>query len=203
MPQSSPTWAYWPIIRGYLIAAAYSLKAQGEAVYFLVMGYPRVEQYRALAEQAGVADRMIFTGKIEYQNAPEHLRTGDIAISAKLSNSEGSGKVLNYMAMGQPVVAYDTPVHREYLAEWGAYAPAGDVEGLAQAVATLAHDPGRRQALGARLRERAIAEYSWQAAVRGIVRLYERLTGLKTGSTAGDDARLARPGNVEYVELEP
>jgi glycosyltransferase involved in cell wall biosynthesis len=51
-----------------------------------------------------------------------------MAVSPKFSATEGSGKVLNYMALGQPIVAYDTPVHREYLGEAGVYAPAGDVE---------------------------------------------------------------------------
>ncbi len=61
------------------------------------------------------AQDVAFTGKIPYDRAPEYLAFGDVAVAPKLSATEGSGKILNYMAMGLPVVAYDTPVSREYL----------------------------------------------------------------------------------------
>jgi glycosyltransferase involved in cell wall biosynthesis len=80
------------------------------------------------------------------------------------------------MAMEQPVVAYDTPVHREYLADLGVYAPAGDIGALAQAARELAHSPEQRSIIGRGLRERAAEQYSWPAAAREIATLYYRLT---------------------------
>jgi glycosyltransferase involved in cell wall biosynthesis len=103
------------------------------------------------------------------------LSLGDIAISAKMSSTEGSGKLLNYMALGQPTIVYDSPVHREYLAEWGVYVPPGDEVALAQAVADLLHDPAQGAAMGAALRQRAGEEYSWRHAAVKISALYERL----------------------------
>ena len=47
---------------------------------------------------------------------------GDIGIAPKISATEGSGKLLAYMAASLPVVAFDTPVHREYLGNMGLYA---------------------------------------------------------------------------------
>jgi glycosyltransferase involved in cell wall biosynthesis len=160
----------------HLIEAAARLQAAGEDIHFLIMGYPSVDRYRRMAQQKGVGERVTFTGKVEYRDAPCFLSLGDIAVAPKISSTEGSGKVLNYMAMAQPVVAYDTAVHREYLVELGVYAPPGDVAAFAAAVAALARDPERRAALGQGLRRRAQRVYSWQAAMRRVVDLYQELT---------------------------
>lgn len=160
----------------HLIEAAARLKQRGEKVHFLVMGYPNVDRYRTHAHRAGAADVMTFTGKVEYRDAVAYLALGDIAVAPKMSATEGSGKLLNYMALAQPVVAYDTAVHREYLGDLGVYAPAGDVAAFTHAIADLLHDPERRRCLGRALRERATLEYSWQRAGKRIVEVYEGLT---------------------------
>ncbi len=95
-----------------------------------------------------------------------------------MSETEGSGKLLNYMAMAQPVVAYETPVHKEYLADLGVYVPLGDVVRFAEAIAALLADSKRRPCLGLQLRERAAEEYSWHWAGRKIATLYRDLTGV-------------------------
>ena len=159
----------------HLIETAVRLKAAGENVHFLIMGYPSVEHYQDLANHFKVDDIVTFTGKVEYRDAPRYLSLGDIAVAPKMSNTEGSGKLLNYMALEQPIVLYDSPVHREYLADLGVYAPMGDVKAFANALQALIHDPERRTALGPALRHRAITEYSWTVAAKRIVALYEEL----------------------------
>lgn len=159
-----------------LIEAASILKKSGEEVHFLIMGFPRVQQYRALAEKRGVGSYITFTGKVDYGVAPYYLSLGDIAVSAKVSATEGSGKVLNYMSMGLPIVAYDTAVHQEYLADSGQYAETGNVEELAASIAKMAHDPEWRVCLGGKLRKRAMEQYSWQQAGEKIAELYLSLT---------------------------
>lgn len=181
IPASRPVVAYLGLLADYqgtdqLLEAARRLQQADVDAHFLVMGYPRVDHYSAMAQGMGIADRVTFTGRVDYyREAPLFLSMGDIAVSPKFSATEGSGKVLNYMALGQPVVAYDTPVHREYLGDAGVYVPAGDVAGFAEAIRLLLGDAQRRQQLGAALRERARTEYSWEAAGRQIEAVYRRL----------------------------
>jgi glycosyltransferase involved in cell wall biosynthesis len=187
IPDERPVVAYLGLLASYqgtahLVEAAARLKAAGRDVHFLVMGYPNVQRYRALAEASGVGDRMLFTGRVPYDAAPAYLALGDIAVSPKMSLTEGSGKVLNYMAMALPVVAYDSPVHREYLGELGVFAPSGDVAGLVQAITGLVDDPAIARRLGAQLRQRARDQYSWSRAARDITALYQCLTGDKSES---------------------
>jgi len=181
LPLDCPGVAYLGLLTAYqgiphLIQAAAKLKEKGESAHFLIMGYPNVDHYQNLAAREGVADRVTFTGKVEYRDAPFYLSLGDIAVAPKMSSTEGSGKLLNYMALAQSIVAYDSPVHREYLADLGIYAPVGDVDTFTQGIVELLHTPGYGRERGQQLRQRAIREFSWQRAGEEIVTLYRRLT---------------------------
>ncbi|HEY3290796.1 MAG TPA: glycosyltransferase, partial [Anaerolineae bacterium] len=132
--------------------------------------------WKSVAEQLGVGDHVIFTGRIPYENAPMMLALGDIAIAPKLSLTEGSGKILNYMAMALPTVAFETTAQVELLGNSGVYAAVGNVEQLAAEVTALADDPLRRTALGQKLRNIAVQQFSWDrvgmqmdAAYRGLI----------------------------------
>jgi glycosyltransferase involved in cell wall biosynthesis len=126
-----------------------------------------------MASDMGVADRVIFTGKVPYEEAPAHLALGDIAVAPKLSDTEGCGKILNYMAMALPTVTFDTPVSREYLGTLGVYAGrAGDPTALADAIAGLLKEPQRRTELGRKLRARAARHFSWDRAGRHLLSIY-------------------------------
>lgn len=141
--------------------------------HFLIMGYPAASFYRGVADHLGVGDRVTFTGRIPYFEAPRYLALGDVAIAPKLSATEGNGKILNYMAMGLPTVAFDTPVNREYLDRWGVYVEVGNELAFAEAIASLLEDEERARKVGRHLRERATESYSWERAGRQIVRVYE------------------------------
>jgi glycosyltransferase involved in cell wall biosynthesis len=145
-------------------------------VHFLVMGFPGVEMYRQQARSLGLSGHVTFTGKIPYHEAPEYLALGDVAVAPKISATEGSGKLLNYMAMGLPTVAFDVPVSREYLNELGVYAQPRDISSLADALESLLLNPERAEALGALLRQRAIEQYSWTAAGRMIMDVYDQVS---------------------------
>jgi glycosyltransferase involved in cell wall biosynthesis len=156
---------------GLLLQAAAHLLRQRNDVHFLIMGFPAVEHYREMASQLGIAGHSTFTGRIPYRQARDLLALGDVAVAPKLSATEGSGKILNYMAMGLPTVAFDLPVSREYLGDEGIYARPGDPVSLADALLhALSDSAGLRR--GQTLRRMAIESYSWDRAVETILRAY-------------------------------
>jgi glycosyltransferase involved in cell wall biosynthesis len=148
----------------------------------LILGFPNVEHYREMVGQLGLAEHVTLTGRIPYEEAPSYLALGDVAVAPKISATEGSGKLLNYMAMGLPVVAFDTPVSREYLGEQGVYVPVGDTVAMAGALGALLDDPRRGAALGQQLRDRAIHDYVWPEAGENILQVYREICGEESPS---------------------
>ena len=178
IPPGRPVIAYLGLLADYqgtplLVRAARLLKQRGVDAHFLIMGFPGVGYHRQLAADLGVTDCITFTGKVPYEDAPVHLVLGDIAVAPKLSHTEGAGKILNYMAMALPTVAFDTPITREYLGTLGVYAGrTGDPAALADAIANLLNDPQRRADLGQRLRARAAHHFSWDRFGRQLQTVY-------------------------------
>jgi glycosyltransferase involved in cell wall biosynthesis len=179
IPPGRKTVVYLGLLAGYqgtdalLEAAARLLAVRGD-VHFLIMGFPSVEDYRHKAMQMGISAHTTFTGKIPYEQARDYLALGDVAVAPKLSATEGSGKILNYMAMGLPTVAFDTPVSREYLGSEGIYAACGDAASLAEALLFSLQDQnvaGR----GHVLRQMAIDAHTWDHAAETIVSAYARV----------------------------
>jgi glycosyltransferase involved in cell wall biosynthesis len=158
-----------------LLQAAVHLLVARSDVHFLIMGFPNVEHYRGMVGQLDLAEHVTFTGRIPYEEAPSYLALGDVAVAPKISATEGSGKLLNYMAMGLPVVAFGTPVSLDYLGEQGVYVPPGDTLALAEALAALLDDPRRGMALGQQLRERATHYYLWPEAGEKILQVYREI----------------------------
>ena len=166
---------------GLLLEAMQRVIRERQDVHLLLMGFPNLDYYTQKAESLGIRDFVTLTGRIPYEHAPAYLALGDVAVAPKLSLTEGAGKLLNYMAVGLPVVAFDTPVAREYLGSEGALAVRGDVESLAANLlahvhlATTAPDQLRRA--GQRLRQRAVQAFSWDNAGRSIVQAYQDVLG--------------------------
>ena len=154
-----------------LLQAAAYLVQQREDVHFLIMGFPAVDQYQKKAHRLGVAEHVTFTGKIPYEKAREFLAVGDLAVAPKLSATEGSGKILNYMAMGLPTVAFDMPVSREYLGDLGIYATPADANSLADAMHEGLFGAGHGST-GKLLRQIAEEQYSWDRAADTISQTY-------------------------------
>ncbi len=181
LPSGRPLVVYLGLLAPYqgidllLRAASQLLQFQqrgGTRPFFLIMGFPFVEHYRRLAQRFGLGDDVCFTGMVPFAEAPRYVALGQVAVAPKLSTTEGSGKLLTYMASALPVVVFDTPVPREYLQELGLYAPAGDAVALAQVLGQALDDLPAAQALGARLRARAEQCFTWSHAAEIIETAY-------------------------------
>lgn len=159
-----------------LLEAAQILCRRRNDFHLLLMGYPGVVRYRAMAAEMGLSHCVTFTNKVLYNDAPRYLAAGDIAAAPKMSATEGSGKILNYMAMALPTVAFNRPVSREFLGDGGIYAAEVTSQALAAALnRALDLSADERARLGRYLRERAIRHFSWDRAGEQIEAVYRAL----------------------------
>ena len=161
----------------HLLRAAQVLVEGGSDAHFLVMGFPGEDRYRRLAAQLGIDHRVTFTGAIHYEQAPAYLALGTLAVSPKISLTEGNGKLLNYIAMGLPTVAFDTPVSREILGADGIYARCADWQALAREIDGALRDPDGLAKRGRALRSKAVTSHTWERSVGPLLDVYGRLLG--------------------------
>lgn len=157
---------------GDLIRAARLVVDAEPGTHFLIMGYPNAAEYEQAARQAGLAEHVTFTGRVPYDEAPAHLRLCDLAVAPKRSETEGNGKVLNYMATGLPTVAYARGVAAEFLGAEARLAERGSVPALAGEILRLVQDADTRRTYGENLRARAEHEFSWQRQAGKILDVY-------------------------------
>ena len=155
------------------------------AIRFLVVGYPTADLEKFLREK-GLEDRCELVGRVDFADLPKYFGRAGFALEPKPAGSgEASGKLVNYMAGGLPVVCFDTENNRRILDGKGFFAPAGDIEAFVDSMeaciadAPLAEDYARAGL--ARVRE----NYSWSLAGAKVVAAY-RSASVRLPSAAGD-----------------
>ena len=134
----------------------------------------------ALASELGIADRVDFPGRIPIEDVPRAVAAGDVGVAPpRLDPFTGmslSTKLLEYAAMGKPVVASRLPTVERYFSTdtLSVYEP-GDPESLAATILGLVDDaPGRRARVD-RTRQR-VDELSWARQAETYKSVVDRLT---------------------------
>ena len=135
----------------------------------------------ALSEQLGVADIVDFPGWADDEFILRCLSTADVCLSpdplSPFNDASTMNKIVEYMAMGRPVVAFDLTEARVSAGDAADYVPANDELGFAKAVDALLKDPERRRRMGELGRRRVERELSWDVSRQNLVGFYERLLG--------------------------
>jgi glycosyltransferase involved in cell wall biosynthesis len=162
-----------------LIQAARLVVSRNPDVHFLVMGHPDPATYRTYAASLGVGGHVTLPGRIMYRDLPNYLALGDVAVAPKMSLTEGNGKISNYMAMGLPVVAFDTPVAHEILEDSGIYAEFGNPDDLAAQIERALANPQWAAEKGRQGRARAVRELSWAKTAQRIDAIYRSVLARK------------------------
>jgi len=137
---------------------------------------------KALAHELRVYDKIWFAGWI---SDPEHysryIATADICLVPDPLNDYNNRstfvKIMEYMAVGKPVVGFDLKESR-FSAEDGAlYARPNDIADFAGKIALLMDRPELRESMGRAGAERIQNELAWHFSVPVLLNVYTRLVG--------------------------
>ena len=147
----------------------------------LVGGGTELSAMRELAKQLGVAEYVTFTGRAPDAELLEMLNTADICVNPDRANEMNDrstmNKVMEYMALGKPIVQFDLTEGRVSAGEASWYARPNDVADLAQQMVSLLGDENQRAHMGAIGRERIERVLAWQHEAPRLIAAYEHLTG--------------------------
>jgi glycosyltransferase involved in cell wall biosynthesis len=138
---------------------------------------------KLLSEQLGVSDIVEFSGWAGDDLIQRCLSTADVCLSpdplTPFNDASTMNKVVEYMAMGRPIVSFDLAESRFSAGDAAIYVRHNDELGFAQAVDSLLRDPQRRQRMGELGRRRVEEEFSWAISRKALVQFYERLLGIE------------------------
>ena len=166
--------------RGYKgvedLCAAVARLGRPDVVLALVGTDPESRTGRALRAEWPA---LRLQGMVPFEQVPAYLEAADVVAVPQRETSDTRGqvpaKLFDAMALGRPVVSTRVSMIPEALDDAGLVVAPGDVGALSAAIARLLDDRAEAAALGARARERSVAEYSFAAARRRLFPLVERL----------------------------
>jgi glycosyltransferase involved in cell wall biosynthesis len=130
-----------------------------------------------LADELQVTD-VEFTGRIPDDELVRILSTADVCLAPDpknpLNDLSTMNKILEYMAIGRPIVSYDLVEARVSAGGAACYADPNDERSFADAIVQLLDEPERRSAMGAIGRQRLEHELSWTQSEQMLLAAYER-----------------------------
>jgi PEP-CTERM/exosortase A-associated glycosyltransferase len=147
----------------------------------LVGGGPQETALRQQARELGVADRVVFTGRVPHQEVQRYYNLVDVLcyprLKMRLTDLVTPLKPLEAMAQGRLLAASDVGGHRELIEDGrtGVLFAAGDPAALARRVLALLAAPDEWPRLKAQGRRFVEAERNWAASVARYRAVYGRL----------------------------
>jgi glycosyltransferase involved in cell wall biosynthesis len=155
-----------------LLQAVRRLASRIPGVTLLLVGGGGEEaRIRRLVATSALQDRVIFTGFLG--NPARAYGMLDLYVATSLKEGLPLAP-LEAMAASLAIVATDVPGHRDVVVgrETGLLVPPEDSEALAEAIVTLAADPGRRRRMGEAGRQRVLDHFAIQSMVDQTAAVY-------------------------------
>ena len=150
----------------------------------LVGGGPQDAQLRQLATDLGIADKVVFTGRVPHEQVQQYYDLLDVLVyprlSMRLTDLVTPLKPLEAMAQGRVLAASDVGGHLELIehGKTGVLFKADDPQSLAKNVGDLLAAQESWPALRANGRHFVETERNWPISVARYQQIYARLTGL-------------------------
>lgn len=149
----------------------------------LVGDGPQYDEILELVGKYGLADRVIFTGKVKHEEVGPILKMANVAlVNPRLSPASAAQsplKLFEYMAGAKAVIAPDVPNIKKIVThgENGYLIPPNDQNALAKAIEELLSDSEKCEKLGTAAQKKALAEFSWDKTAERIEEIMIQLTG--------------------------
>ncbi|HEN47291.1 MAG TPA: glycosyltransferase WbuB [Mizugakiibacter sp.] len=147
----------------------------------LVGGGTELESLKVCAQTLGVQDFVTFTGRVPDQEMLEVLNTAEVCVNPDIANEMNDkstmNKIMEYMALGKPIVQFDLTEGRFSAQGASLYARRNDERDFAEKILTLLDDEGLRAGMGRAGRMRVETELEWQYEAKKLLHAYDVLFG--------------------------
>ena len=166
----------------YLLKAikyiVYTLRRK-DIQFGLVGGGTEIDNMKKMATDLGVEDFVTFTGRVPDKELLEMLNTSDICVNPDIANEMNDkstmNKIMEYMALGKPIVQFDLIEGRISAQKASLYANINDPIDLALKVIELIDNPELRFEMGRFGINRVVNELEWKFEVPKLLAAYNSI----------------------------
>ena len=152
---------------------------RSDVQFGLVGGGTSLPELKAYAAELGVADFVTFTGRVPDSEMLAMLNTAEVCVNPDIANEMNDkstmNKIMEYMALGKPIVQFDLTEGRISAQEASLYAKRNDAVDLALRIVELLDDRARRARMGEFGRKRVREELEWHYEVPRLLAAYDAL----------------------------
>jgi len=134
---------------------------------------------KAYADELGLTNYVTFTGRVPDQEMLEMLNTADVCVNPDVANEMNDkstmNKIMEYMALGKPIVQFDLTEGRFSAREASLYANNNDAEDMARKIISLLDNEEVRTRMGEYGRKRVEEVLAWDHEIPKLLAAYNVL----------------------------
>ena len=165
----------------YLLKAAKYIKEElhrDDIFWGVVGGGPHLEALRKQSHEMGLDDILEFTGRVSDEVLLDYLNTADVCVNSDeynaMNDKSTMNKILEYMALGKPIVQFDLTEGRFSAQEASLYAEPNNAIDMADKIIQLLDNPAKRKEMSEYGRQRIVNELSWEHTSRALLEGYDK-----------------------------
>lgn len=166
----------------YLLKAAQYIRDDKgrKDILFVIMGDgPEFKNTKKYSKKLGLDDTVRFTGRIPDKELIEYLSTCDVCVNPDTANEMNDkstmNKIMEYMALGKPIVQFDLKEGRFSAQEASLYARKDNEIDMAEKILELLDDPEKRKKMGEFGRKRIEDKLAWKYSKKTLLAAYKKL----------------------------
>lgn len=144
--------------------------------FAIIGGGTELPALRQQTARLGLEDCVEFMGRVPDARLWEVLNTSDVCVNPDRANEMNDkstmNKILEYMAVGKPIVQFDLTEGRVSAGDASLYARANDIQDFAMKLCELFDNPTLREKMGEIGRVRLERDLAWQHQIPHLLRAY-------------------------------
>ena len=157
----------------------YANTCSEDTLFALIGGGPDQQRMKDMVQRMELNDWVHFTGRVSDEVLWQYLATADLCVDpdpySEWSDLSTMNKIIEYLAFGKPVVAFDLTEHRRSAHDAAFYVDRNDDAKLASAIRELLLDEERRGAMGQYGQLRFREHLAWENSEQELVKMYSAL----------------------------
>lgn len=162
-----------------LLEVAQNIKnsGRGDVFFNCVGGGTELNRLKKMVAEKDLLDTVHFTGRVSDEELLEILSTADVCVNpdrpSEMNDISTMIKIMEYMALGKPIVQFDSKEGIFSAKEASLYADKkGDVADFADKIIWLLDRPEERRRMGEFGRKRIEEELAWEYSVPNLLAAY-------------------------------